>query len=361
MAVNLAACVTSFLVAFLVLPLIIKYTIRKNLVDTPGRRKIHKKVTPSLGGVAIFAGFLVAALVWMDYEQWNIIRYILASLLLIFLIGVRDDLVPLRALHKLYGQIVAIVILLFSGININSFYGLFGIEEIPVWIGYSLTVITIVIITNAFNLIDGLDGLAGSVGLVALMAFGFWFFWVGDMIFALFAFSLVGGILAFLVFNWQPAEIFMGDTGAMVIGMMLSIMAIHFTEANDQLAFGHSARFEAPIASAGCFVIVPLADTLRIIILRISRRQSPFKPDKSHIHHALMRLGLTHGRTALILAAVNLVFILFSFIGKNASNNSKLMAVVVIVGGLSFALDRIIIRKTKKKGKVSMRKAKRTI
>lgn len=348
MAVNLAACVTSFLVSFMILPLIIKYTLSKNLVDIPGRRKIHKKVTPSLGGIAIFLGFLVAAVIWMDFNQWDFIRYILASLFIIFMIGVRDDLVPFRALHKLYGQIVAIVILLFSGISIQSFYGFLGVDVIPTWVGYPLTVFSIVVITNAFNLIDGLDGLAASVGLVALMAFGLWFFWVGDTTFSLFAFALVGGILAFLVFNWQPAEIFMGDTGAMVIGMMLSIMVIRFMDLNADLGMSDPAKFSAPIASAACFIIVPLADTLRIVILRTLRGQSPFSPDKSHIHHALMRLGLTHGRTALILASVNLIFVLGSFLLRGVPELYKLLGVIAAAGILSLILDRLIIKKTVK-------------
>jgi UDP-N-acetylmuramyl pentapeptide phosphotransferase/UDP-N-acetylglucosamine-1-phosphate transferase len=345
MAVNLAACVTAFLISFMILPLIIKYTLSKNLVDIPGRRKIHKKVTPSLGGIAIFIGFLVATLIWMNYAQWDYIRYILASLLIVFLIGVRDDLVPFRALHKLYGQIIAIVILLFSGISISSFYGLFGIYEIPNGVGYPLTVLSIVVITNAFNLIDGLDGLAGSVGLVALTAFGSWFFWIGDLTFALFAFAMIGGILAFLVFNWQPAEIFMGDTGAMVIGMLLSVMAIHFMAANESLSSIHPAVFEAPIATAASFIIVPLSDTLRIIILRISKGQSPFQPDKSHIHHALMRIGMTHGKTALTLASVNLFFILVAFALRSYGDTVVLPIVVVTAAMLSILLDRLIIRK----------------
>lgn len=348
MAVNLAACVTSFLVSFMILPLIIKYTLSKNLVDVPGRRKIHKKVTPSLGGIAIFIGFLVATVIWIDFSAWSYTRYILASLFIMFLIGVRDDLVPFRASHKLYGQIVAIIIFLFSSIGITSFYGLFGINELPVWFGYAITIFSIVVITNAFNLIDGLDGLAGSVGLVALTAFGLWFYWVGDNAFALFAFAMAGGVLAFLVFNWQPAEIFMGDTGAMVIGMMLSIMAIHFVEINDRLPQAQAAKFSAPIASAACFIIVPLADTLRIVILRTLRGQSPFSPDKSHIHHALMRLGLTHGRTALILASVNLIFVLGSFLLRGVPELYKLLGVIAAAGILSLILDRLIIKKTVK-------------
>lgn len=122
MAVNLAAFVTSFIIALMVLPVIIRYTLRNNLVDTPGGRKIHKKITPSLGGIAIFVGFIIASVIWMDYSYWDSVRFILASVTIVFAIGVRDDLVPFRAIHKLYGQLAAIVILLFSSVYITSFY-----------------------------------------------------------------------------------------------------------------------------------------------------------------------------------------------------------------------------------------------
>jgi UDP-GlcNAc:undecaprenyl-phosphate GlcNAc-1-phosphate transferase len=346
MSVNLAACVTSFLVSFIFLPVIIKYSLEKNLVDAPNRRKIHTKVTPSLGGIAIFVGFLIASLIWMDFGQWHEIRYVLASLIIVFLLGVRDDLVPFRALHKLYGQIVAVIILLFSSIQISSLYGLFGVHEVPSFLGYIVTGFTIIIITNSFNLIDGLDGLAGSVGIVALTAFGIWFFWVGDTIFSLFSFAMMGGILAFLVFNWEPSEIFMGDTGAMVIGMLLAILVIHFMSVNYHLPETHPAKFTAIIASAVSFIIIPLCDTLRIIILRISKGQSPFKPDKSHIHHRLMRLGITHSRTSLILASLNGIYIAGAFLFRQVGDRIMLPVVLIYSIALSVLLD-IFIRRRK--------------
>src|SRR5258708_22847200 len=165
MTVLLAACVTAFLIAFIILPLLIKYSLAKNLVDIPGRRKIHKKVTPSMGGIAIFIGFIVASFIWMELGQWQNIRFVTASLFILFLIGVRDYLVPFRALHKLVGQIIAVIILLFSTIHIQSLYGFCGVEYIPEWLAYLLTFFVVIVITNAFNLIDGLDGFAGGIGV----------------------------------------------------------------------------------------------------------------------------------------------------------------------------------------------------
>ncbi len=345
MTVNFAACVTAFFISFTILPLIVRYFLKKNIVDVPGRRKIHRKVTPSMGGISIFAGFLLSTLIWLDFDEWHSVRFVLASLFMVFLIGLRDDIVPFRALHKLVGQVVAIIIFLFSSIFINSLYGFLGVNEIPGLLGYALTVFTIVIITNSFNLIDGLDGLAGSIGLVALSAFGVWFFFAEDYVFSLLCFSMTGGILAFLIFNWEPSEIFMGDTGAMVIGMLLSVLVIQFMNLNETLPIGSPIKFSATIASAACFVIIPLCDTLRIIILRLSKGQSPFKPDKSHVHHAIMRLGMTHSTTAIILASVNALFILAAYIFRNFSDWYVLTGVILVAFILSFTLDRLITSK----------------
>jgi len=345
MAVILAACVTAFLISFTIIPVIIRYSLKKNLGDAPGKRKIHKTVKPSMGGVGIFLGFIIASLFWMDFSQWHEIRFVLGGLFLVFLIGIRDDLVPFRASHKLYGQILAVIIVMFSSIKIVSFYGLFGIIEFPDFVAYLITGFTVIVITNSFNLIDGLDGLAASVGLVTIGAFGFWFYFVGDYTYSLFAFSLIGATLAFIVYNWEPSEIFMGDTGAMIIGMILSIMVIRFLNVNYALPFNNDFRFNATIATATAVTIVPLSDTLRIIIVRLSKGHSPFRPDKSHIHHALMRLGFSHSKTALILGFVNLLFILMTIILMNLGDIIVLPVVIVIATLLSILIDRLILRK----------------
>lgn len=345
MAVSLAAGVTAFLISFIMLPIIIKYFLQKSLFDVPDRRKIHRKLTPSMGGIAIFMGFLVATIIWMELEYWHQMRYVVASLFIVFLLGVRDDLVPFRASHKLYGQIIAVAILLFSDVRIESLYGFMGIYEIPIWLSYFLTGVTVIAITNSFNLIDGLDGLAGSIGMVALSTFGVWFYFAGDDLFSLLCFAMAGSILAFLVFNWEPSEIFMGDTGAMVIGMLLSVLVIHFMDLNESLQDSSPVKFSATIGTAACFIIIPLSDTLRIIILRLSKGQSPFKPDKNHIHHSIMRLGFTHSRTTIILASINTIFVISAFAFRNYGDRYVIPILIMISVSLSIFLDRKILNK----------------
>lgn len=345
MVTQLAAATTSFLIAFLIVPIIIKYSLLKNLVDVPGRRKIHKKVTPSMGGIAIFTGFFISSFIWVNLHHWAAIKFIMVALFAIFIIGVRDDLIALRWSFKLIGQILAASLLIFLlDLRITSFYGLFGIYELPMFASYLTTYFAIIVVTNSFNLIDGLDGLAGTIAIISLLMFGVWFYLIGDPIFSVLAFAMLGAILAFLIFNWEPSEVFMGDTGALVIGMTLAIMAIKFLETNDKLIMD-DYQFVGPIGTVVCIIVIPLIDTLRIFILRISKKQSPFKPDKSHIHHAIMRLGLSHSQTTLLLGGVQVLFITLAIIFHDYSERYILSGVILLSFLLSVILDRLILKR----------------
>lgn len=346
MALQLAAAITSFVIAFLVVPVIIKFSLQKNLVDVPGRRKIHKKITPSLGGVAIFLGFFISSLIWIDLQSWASIKFILVALFVVFFIGVRDDLVPLRWMMKLMGQIMAASLLIFLfDLRIKSMYGIFGIHELPEIVSYSLTYFTIIVITNSFNLIDGLDGLAGTIGIISLVGFGIWFYLIGDFIFSILAFSMLGSIFAFLIFNWEPSEIFMGDTGALVIGLLLATLTIHLIETNYNLSLGSPYKFTASVSTAICFIAIPLVDTLRIFILRALKKQSPFKPDKSHIHHAIIRLGFSHSKATIILSGIQAVYIVLAIVFKGFSEKYILTGLILSAFTLSIVLDRLIFDK----------------
>lgn len=345
MAIVLIAAVSSFLIALLTLPVIINFSLSKNLVDVPGRRKVHKKVTPSLGGIAIFLGFITSTLIWVDFDSWGLIKFVLVALFVVFFIGVRDDLVPLRWMMKLTGQLIAASLLIFLfDLRIHSLYGLLGITELPQWTSYGLTYFTIIVITNSFNLIDGLDGLAALLGIISMMVFGCWFFLANDLVFATMAAAMVGSVGAFLIYNWEPSKIFMGDTGALVIGLLLSVFAIRFMEINFN-SKNPLVHVQPTIATTASFLIVPLIDTLRIFILRISKWQSPFKPDKSHVHHALLRMGFSHRKTALILGGIQVGFIIVSLLLNERHDAFVLPVLLAIAIGLSVLLDRLLVSK----------------
>lgn len=296
-----------------------------------------------MGGIAIFLGFFIASLIWVDIIHWKEIRFILIALFMVFFIGVRDDLIPLRPIVKLVGQILtsSLLILLFD-FRLKSFYGLLGIYDIPLIMSYVITLFTFIVITNSFNLIDGLDGLAGTIASISLLAFGISFFLVGETIYSIISFCMLGAVIAFLFFNWEPSEIFMGDTGALVIGMMISILAIHFIEFNNSLPITNPYKINAGVTGAVCFILIPLADTLRVFILRVAKKQSPFTPDKNHIHHYIMRLGLSHGKSTIFLGIIQVSFIGIFLLFRNVNDNYLLLGVLVICATLSILLNSVI-------------------
>ncbi|MEO1096495.1 MAG: MraY family glycosyltransferase [Bacteroidota bacterium] len=339
--------ITAFIITFLVMPVIIKFSRNKTkMMDTPGRRKIHKKVTPSLGGIGIFIGLVIALTIWLPFEAFQQYKFVLVGMLILFLIGLRDDIVPLKASYKLLGQLVAAAMIVYlAGIKLNSFYGLFGIEELNPTVSQILSIFTIIVITNSFNLIDGLDGLAGTIATIALTTFGIWFYLIGDKWTSILAFSMAGSVVAFLTFNWDPSKIFMGDTGALAIGFLFSVLAIKFIDSNHNLMEDNIFRFSASVTTGICIIIIPLFDTLRIFILRLSKKQSPFTPDKNHMHHALMRMGMSHSQTALSLGGLNISYILIAISFRETSDGILLPAILVLSVLLSLTLDFLIVRK----------------
>jgi len=353
MITALLAAFTAFVITFLVMPVIIKYTLKKNYVDVPGYRKIHKKITPSMGGVAIFLGFCVAGVIWLELLSTRDFKFIFVSLFVIFFIGMRDDLVPMKPILKLFGQVLAITIaVVFLDLRFDSLHGLFGIHEIPVPISYAVTIFTMIIITNSFNLIDGIDGLAGTVSSISLLTLGSWLLMVGDENYSILAFAMLGSIIAFLIYNWHPSQVFMGDTGALVIGMMLSILTVHVLNFNNQLVAETPFRLAAPLASALSFIYIPLLDTSRIIIIRLSKGKSPLSPDKSHIHHTMVRLGLTHQETCIALGGLQLVLTAVVILLNSYGDRLLVPAIIVISVLFSLSLDffvrkRISVKETR--------------
>jgi UDP-GlcNAc:undecaprenyl-phosphate/decaprenyl-phosphate GlcNAc-1-phosphate transferase len=345
----LAAAVTAFTLAILLFPLVIKYLYRWELTDKPGVRKVHKAEKPSFGGAPVFVSYLFAALVWVNLSEWKSIKFILLAQIFIIIFGLRDDLHPLRPIHKLFGQIMASGIVIFLlDLRIQSLYGFMGVQEIPVVLSYLLTFVVIIGITNSFNLIDGIDGLAGTVASIVFLTLGVWFYLIDDKIYATVAFAMLGGLLAFLFFNWQPSKIFMGDTGSLFIGITLSMFVIHFMNVNEQLPVSNPFKFINTIAAAFCFLMPPIVDTLRVIMIRVLKGYSPFRPDKSHIHHAFIRMGLTHNSATLIIAGVHVLFISLAVLSSKIADVVVVPAIISLAVLFSVALDRLIINHTRK-------------
>ncbi len=308
---SVLAFVTAFAITYYVIPSIIKIAKVKGLTDEPGERRSHVESTPSLGGVGIFAGVLFSVIAWTPHELFAGLQYVMCACIVVFLIGAKDDIIPSRPWTKMLGQIFAASILVWAAdIRIPGLYGIAGIHELPYAISAVVTVFTIIVIINAFNLIDGVNGLTGSISIVSALALGTWFYQVGHPEYTLLSAALIGSTAAFLKYNWTPAKIFMGDTGSLLLGLLMSVLTIRFLQFHTEMPSSHPYFLPAAPAAAIGFLIVPLFDTLRVFTTRIYRGRSPFQPDRNHIHHLLIDLNLTHGQTTLILAAIAILFIL---------------------------------------------------
>ena len=341
------AFITSFTLTFLAIPSIIHVAIKKNLMDEPGERRSHSKSTPSLGGIGIFAGTIFSIILWTPFEDFGELQYILCSFIIIFLIGAKDDIDPMSPSKKFLGELFAAAILVFkANVRLTSLYGIFGIYEIPEFAGIILSIFVIIVIINAFNLIDGINGLSGGLGFVISVVFGLWFLKVNYMELAIVAFALAGSLIAFLKYNITPAQIFMGDTGALLLGLVCSILTIQFIEYHNEMA-DRSYAFAAAPSMAIAILILPLFDTLRVFTIRLLRGKSPFHPDRNHIHHMMIDAGFSHTSASAILILVNLVFMMIAYFFQNLGNLSLLIIILLLALILSYFLFRISKRKQK--------------
>lgn len=308
-----SALLTSFVLTYMFIPSIIKVANIKHLFDSPSERKSHYGVTPTLGGIAIFGGFMISLCLFARFYPSNGMRYILAALCFTFMLGAKDDIVELVASKKFIGQIFAACIVVILGdIRITSLYGLFGISYIGEIFSIVLSVVTIIFIINAFNIIDGINMLAGSICILMSVTFGSWFYYYGFYDYAILAAAMSGAVFAFLKYNYTPAKIFMGDSGSLSIGLLAAVMAIQFIEQNEVVLRSGSSygiKIVAAPAMAIAILIIPLYDTLRAFTMRILNKKSPFEADRNHIHHRLIDLGFSHVMATFILIAVNVMFI----------------------------------------------------
>lgn len=339
--------ITAFTLTYFAIPSIINIAKVKNLFDEPGERTSHKTRIPTLGGLAIFAGLLFSIILWTPFNDFGEMQYILCSFVIIFLIGAKDDIIPLSPNKKFIGQVLAAAILVFkSKVVITSLYGIFGIYEMPYWVSISFSMFTILVIINAFNLIDGINGLSGSVGALINIALGTWFLLVDKIELAIIAFSLAGALIAFLKYNFSPARIFMGDTGSMLVGLICATLVIKFLDYHSQDPNGPYSFKAAPAVAFGV-LILPLFDTLRVFIKRILQGKSPFHPDRSHIHHMLIDIGYSHMQATGILIVSNVFFVILVATLQDLGNFNVISITLVIATILTSYLFYLYTQKTK--------------
>ena len=319
----------SFIITFLAIPVVLQIADQKKLYDIPDERKVHTHAVASLGGVGIFGGFLLASLLSIQGYLNPEFQYFFAAALVIFFLGLKDDLIVLSASKKFIGQVVAASILIHLGdIRLDSMHGLFGFETLPEGFALALTYSTIIVIINSFNLIDGVDGLAASLGTLTMLIFGTYFYMIGYEAYALMAYSLAGSLVAFLIFNHHPAKIFMGDSGSLMIGLVNAILVIKF------INVASDASVVVPIQSAAAvgisILMIPLLDTLRVFGIRIFNGRSPFSPDRNHIHHLLLSKGLGHAAITLVCVGVNIGFVVLAYAGRSLGSTYLLLILTTL-------------------------------
>jgi len=331
------------------IPTILKVAITKGLYDRPNKRSSHKKEIPTLGGMAVFAGFTVAASVFAGlYIVSQDLLFVFTGMIILFFIGLKDDILMIDPVKKLLGQIVAAGITVILGdIRITGFYGFLGIGELPYLASVVFTMFVFVILINGYNLLDGIDGLASGSGVLASLFYGVWFFLDGYGPWAVVAFSFAGSLLAFMRFNLSRGRhrIFLGDTGSLILGFVVSFMTVRFLEYN-HLSPGPAQVVNGPVV-AMAVVILPLIDTFRVVLIRLFKGRSPFLAERTHIHHVLIGRGLSHVAATSVLLSANIIFI----VAVLAMQHLGAKAISFMFAGLFFSSLLLLCALNKGKGK----------
>lgn len=347
----------SCMIARIIIPKITLISEKKKLFDLPDERKVHTGAVPRLGGVSFFptimfsVSFTLALRYVFDYYIPGKIAdhvvpeflFLTCGLTLLYLIGTADDLIGVRYKKKFWVQILASLFFPISGVYINEFYGLFGIHAVPAAIGIPLTILLVVFITNAINLIDGLDGLASSLSSVALVTLGCLFLQKGLLCYAILAFAVFGVLLPFFYYNVfgraeNGTKIFMGDTGSLTLGYILSFLTIKYAMNTDEISLVR----DGALLIAFSTLIVPMLDVIRVVLLRLRQHKSPFQPDKNHIHHKFLAMGVTHRKTMLSILGIACLFALVNiWLQPYVDINILFVGDIVVWTVMNVVFDRV--------------------
>lgn len=341
--IALSFVISALLTAFII-PRILLVSFRKRLFDVPDERKVHRSAVPRLGGVAFFPSILfsLSLTVSLHYifhravpgtaiDWYPELFLIICCLIAFYMVGLMDDLIGVRYRQKFAVQIFCGILLTFSGIHINNLYGLFGIYEIPQFIGIPITIFIVVYIVNAINLIDGIDGLASGLSGIALSVLGALFFYQGKFIYAMIAMATLGALVPFFyynVFRRAKRKIFMGDTGTMTIGFILSFLIIKFSMYDDP---ANTKLADGAIIIAFSLLIIPLFDVIRVVLWRMRQGKHPFFPDTNHIHHKFLRMGYSPRKAMLTILLIAFLFAVANIVLQKHMQITLLLALDILV------------------------------
>lgn len=306
----IAIFLVSVILVLIAIPSIIHVANHRALFDDIDiERKNHKSGIARLGGVAIFCSFMISSLLIPNAGASNEFHFLLASCLILFAVGLKDDLWGVNPSTKFGMQlIVASIMVLLADVRITSLYGVFSVHDIPYVASVSFTIVLIMFVINAFNLVDGIDGLAGVTGLVVNITLGIMFAEMGEDLLASMAFIVAGACIGFLRYNITPARIFMGDTGSLLLGFLSIILSIQFIELNK--VSGTNVVFYSSAPSIAVAILIgPIFDAIRVFTLRTIKTGSPFVADRNHVHHRMLHMGFSHIQTTMILMGFQVIMI----------------------------------------------------
>lgn len=342
MKTNLLVYLISLITVALAISPLITIAIRKRLFDAPSEdRKIHKRIVPNLGGLAIFSGFLFSLAIFIDLSTLKIANYLLSGGIVIFMVGLKDDIIGVDPMKKFIAQfIAAFIVTILADVRIMNLGGFMGVYDLTYPFSIGLSVLTIVGIINAYNLIDGIDGLSGSLGLLFSLVYSYVFYSAGELGWTYVCLALAGSLTGFLIHNISPARIFMGDCGSLMVGFLAAVLSIQFinTASANVIDLGFTSITSAP-ALAMAIVILPLFDTLRVFAIRIVNNQSPFKADRNHLHHRMLALGLTHMQATGVLSLVAAAFIATAMAFQDVGSNQLVGILIFMIILLNTALS----------------------
>lgn len=335
-------------ITFFTIPRVIMISRKKNLMDEPGHRSSHQRKISNLGGIAMFYSLAIIASI-ASYELFDRYKFLFASLVILFFIGVMDDIIVMRAYKKFFAHIVvSVLIVVGSDVRIESMFGLFGVYELPYLISALLSVLFFIFIINSFNLIDGIDGLAGTLSLLSSLFFLVGFYKLGSQYIPLMylCMAIAGTVLGFLYYNFsekRSQKIFMGDTGSMLLGFLLAFLSVSFLTIFQTRGSGGELHYHLPsaVVITMAILLIPITDTLSVIIKRVIKRKSIFTADNNHIHHSFLKMGLTHRQTTAVLSLYYLCIVALVYLLRHL--DLHLLLVVVICSGLVLSIVPEII------------------
>ena len=337
----------SFIIGLLFMPLVINIARSRNFVVKPNKRTSHDGDIPNIGGVNIFVSFLLTVFLF-SFGIISQMQYTIIGIFIILIIGFVDDLIEVRPFMKLFGELTsAFFLIIVSDIRLTNLHGFLGINELSLFSSYFLSIFVFIVVINSLNLIDGVDGLASGLGILYSMFFAVYFSFTGNTYLAISAYAMVGSLIVFFIYNvfGSTSKIFMGDSGSLLLGYMITLYVFEFCEMNAVHQISDSFFMPAAPAVVICVLSVPLFDTLRVMLTRIKKGVSPFHPDRNHIHHLLLKTGLKHRQVTFVLLAVSLFFVCLGLIGRNWSNGLLVLIAFSIASALTYILWQVVDKK----------------